>query len=153
MRGLIKRPPPLLLVASLMGLTWIAAYYLPTWTANLPGNAAIGLVLSGAGTLILLLSVWEFRQAQTTVNPTRPDEASRVVAQGVYRFTRNPMYLSFALWLLGFSYWLAHPLGLLLACLFVIYIDRFQIPFEEAAMINKFGAEYKNYMAQVRRWV
>jgi protein-S-isoprenylcysteine O-methyltransferase Ste14 len=54
---------------------------------------------------------------------------------------------------MGYSYWLAHPLGFVLTCLFVIHIDRVQIPWEETALINKFGTEYKSYMEQVRRWV
>jgi protein-S-isoprenylcysteine O-methyltransferase Ste14 len=63
------------------------------------------------------------------------------------------MYVGFTLCLMGYSYWLAHPLGFVLTCLFVIHIDRVQIPWEETALINKFGTEYKSYMEQVRRWV
>jgi protein-S-isoprenylcysteine O-methyltransferase Ste14 len=153
MPGFIKRPPPLLLVIGLMGLSWLAAHYLPNWTLPLPGRVLLGPALAAAGTLILLLGVWEFRQAKTTVNPTRPDDASQLVIRGIYRITRNPMYVGFTLCLMGYSYWLAHPLGFVLTCLFVIHIDRVQIPWEETALINKFGTEYKSYMEQVRRWV
>lgn len=94
-----------------------------------------------------------FRQARTTIDPVRIDRASALVTSGVYRWTRNPMYVSlglllsaWALFLGGVWVW-AGPLAL------VLWLDRLQIRPEEAAMAQRFGADYAAYRGRVRRWL
>lgn len=145
-------PPPLVMLVT--GIAIAAAGRLepliplpPFWRHLLAG----GLLLAGLG--IVALGVMRFRAAGTTIDPTRPDQASTLVATGIYRFTRNPMYLGFATMLLGWSVLWRSVWGLALTAVFVGYIHRFQILPEERALRAKFGAEFEAFASQVRRWI
>ena len=94
-----------------------------------------------------------FRRAKTTVNPLRPDQASALVTGGIYRWTRNPMYLGMLLLLIGWACILSNGAALAILPLFVIYMNRFQIGPEERALRARFGAEFDNYCRNVRRWL
>ena len=94
-----------------------------------------------------------FRRARTTVNPLRPERASTLVTTGVYRITRNPMYVGLMLALLAWSVFLASPLSLVGPVVFIAYINRFQIRPEEAVLTAKFGPVYEQYKSTVRRWL
>ena len=108
-------------------------------------------IVAGAG--VALAGVLAFRRAATTVNPVTPQAASCVVTTGIYRVTRNPMYLGFALALLGWGLWLGHAVALVVPLAFVLYVNRFQIQPEERQLALKFGAPYIQYLQQVRRWL
>ena len=108
--------------------------------------ACIGLSISIAGMLA-------FRRAKTTVNPVKASLASSLVVQGVYRYTRNPMYVGLLLTLLAWAVFLANPLAVLWVVVYVLYITRFQIIPEERVLASLFGAEYEAYKGRVRRWV
>ena len=94
-----------------------------------------------------------FRKARTTVNPFTPDDSSELVTGGVYRFSRNPMYLALLLLLLALGLLLSNLYSLALALLFVPYMNRFQIRPEERAMEKVFGEAFECYRKKVRRWV
>lgn len=111
------------------------------------------LVLAGAGACFDLAGLRAFRKAHTTINPLRPDRAAAVVTTGVYRVTRNPMYLGLVLILLGLALYLASPWAVLGPPVFVAYITRYQIQPEERVLAAHFGAPYTAYCAQVRRWL
>jgi protein-S-isoprenylcysteine O-methyltransferase Ste14 len=82
-----------------------------------------------------------------------PEAASSLVVAGIYRVTRNPMYLGFLLILLGWAAWLSNVLALLPLAGFVIYMNVFQIRPEERALEALFGPEFEAYKKQVRRWI
>jgi protein-S-isoprenylcysteine O-methyltransferase Ste14 len=94
-----------------------------------------------------------FRRARTTVNPLKPESASSLVASGVYRVSRNPMYVGLCLVLLGWAVMLSNVLAYAIVPVFVLYMNRFQIGPEEAALERVFGADYVAYRARVRRWL
>lgn len=148
----LKIPPPLvgLCVALLM---WLAARLVAPfeWPLVLRGIAGLGFVVAGVG--FAIAGVRSFARAKTTVNPTKPAATSSLVVTGVYRFTRNPMYLGMLLVLLGWAVYLANAVAFLLVPLFVLYISRFQIVPEERVLYEKFGAEFTAYKARVRRWL
>jgi protein-S-isoprenylcysteine O-methyltransferase Ste14 len=79
--------------------------------------------------------------------------ASALVTGGVYRLTRNPMYLGLLLDLLAWAVFLWAPLALAVLPIFVLYIHRFQIVSEERALSSLFGSEYADYKQLVRRWL
>ena len=87
------------------------------------------------------------------MNPTRPNATSSLVTGGVFRLTRNPMYLSLLLYLLAWAAYLSNWLALLLVPVFVLYINELQIKPEERALSTLFGDEYRSYAARVRRWL
>ena len=83
----------------------------------------------------------------------RPDSTSSLVVSGIYKYTRNPMYLGFLLVLLGWATFLSNITALALLPVFVVYMNRFQIGPEERALGSLFAQEYKAYHARVRRWI
>jgi protein-S-isoprenylcysteine O-methyltransferase Ste14 len=145
--------PPLVLVLVLAVAMWFAAMQLPSLAITLPWRQGFAVTISGGGILLILAGVYAFQKAKTTVNPTKPTAASSVVTSGVYRFSRNPMYLGFLLALIGWAIFLSHTLPFLLLPAFVAYMNRFQISPEECALSTKFGNEYETYKQAVRRWL
>ncbi len=121
------------------------------WTT--PMHGGIATLWVAAGLALGLAAVFQFRTARTTVDPRSPDHASVVVSDGVYGWSRNPMYLALLLGLAGWAIYLAHPGGVLLLPTFVLYMNRFQILPEERALREKFGAPYEEYVSSVRRWL
>ncbi len=112
---------------------------------------AIALAAIGAGFDVSGLVA--FRRARTTVNPMKPGSASSLVHSGVYRVTRNPMYVGLVFLLLGWAAYLWSPWVLFGPLAFAAYINRFQIAPEERALAALFGEEYRAYQARVRRWL
>ncbi|SDA15180.1 Protein-S-isoprenylcysteine O-methyltransferase Ste14 [Pseudomonas sp. NFPP10] len=145
-------PPPLVAVlfAVLMGLF---ARGLPGLDPGLGTRLLLALPLVMAGLLFVLAGGLAFRRAKTTVNPLKPVSASALVTSGIYQYTRNPMYVGFALWLLAWGLYLASPLVLLGVLGFVLYMNRFQIYPEERALGHLFGADFAAYRQRVRRWL
>lgn len=142
------RLPPLALVALCAAAMWAT----PAPVA-LPSPLLLAILLGLLGGAICLSAVLSFRLARTTVNPTAPEAASALVIVGIYRYTRNPMYLGFLLVLAGWAVFLANPLaGLALPC-FVLYLNRFQIAPEERALRQRFGEAFGAYQGRVRRWL
>lgn len=101
----------------------------------------------------LLFAGWIWLVARTTVHPLRPDAATALVTNGIYRFTRNPMYLGLLLALFGWALLLGQPAALLLAVAYVPVMNRLQIIPEEHALRARFGAAFHDYQARVRRWL
>lgn len=153
MRALeLKVPPPV--VAALTGAgMWLLARALPGLTHAVPGRRALAILLFALGAGVVLAGLLAFRKAGTTVSPFEPESSSALVVSGIYRITRNPMYLGLLLILLGWAALLSNVAALLFAVLFVVYITRFQIVPEERALRAKFGADYEAYLRTVRRWM
>lgn len=82
----------------------------------------------------------------------RPQDTTQVVRRGVFRYSRNPIYLGDALLLAGYAIHRGDPLALIPVAGFVGVIDLFQVPEEEAALLERFGSTYGEYVATVRRW-
>jgi protein-S-isoprenylcysteine O-methyltransferase Ste14 len=122
---------------------------------DIPGPARIGaaLLILAAGLLVMLAGVISFRRARTTVNPLKPDAATTLVTSGIYRYTRNPMYLGMLMVLLGWVVYLASPAALLGVLAFWAFIGHFQIRPEEHALAGLFGTTFTDYMSRVRRWL
>ena len=153
MNALELKVPPLILVLLLALAMWFTAMQFPALAITLPWRHGLAITISGVGILILLAGVYVFQKAKTTLNPTKPAAASSVVASGIYRVSRNPMYVGFLLALTGWATWLSHPLPFLLLPIFVVYMNRFQISPEARALSAKFGDEYDKYKQGVRRWL
>ena len=145
-------PPPVqgLIFGTAM---WFADKSFGALSYSLPGQKPVAYVLIGVGLLIELIAVGAFIKAKTTVNPLKPSSANRLVIEGLYRISRNPMYLGLAILLSGWLVWLSNPVNLVLLAAFIGYITLFQIKPEEAALRDKFGADYDAYCAKVRRWI
>ena len=147
------RVPPLVLVAIVAGLDWLAAWATPSLAVHFRGQGVLALLLVIAGAASTVSGVLAFRRARTTVDPVHADRASTLVATGIYRITRNPMYLGMLLALTGWATWLGHAAGIVLLPAFVLYMNRFQIGPEERVLAAKFGPSFTAYQASVRRWI
>jgi protein-S-isoprenylcysteine O-methyltransferase Ste14 len=152
-QGLELKIPPVAVVLLIAGLMGAAARALPRFTFHFPGRAYVAGALAAAGLLVSFLGVVAFRRARTTVNPMSPESASSLVIAGIYRRTRNPMYLGFLGVLLGLAVFLSNAVAALLVPIYVLYMTRFQIRPEERALEARFGADFVAYKGQVRRWV
>lgn len=106
-----------------------------------------------AGLGFILLGVAEFYRARTTVNPLKPQATSSLVTGGIYRYTRNPMYIGLLFILVAWAAWLSSAWALIGPVIFVLYITRFQILPEERALAAIFGTAFSDYKDKVRRWL
>ncbi|WP_233998384.1 methyltransferase family protein [Pseudoalteromonas sp. T1lg48] len=145
--------PPLVLMLLAALIMWLAAILTPGLTFQLWGRFGFALALMLIGAVVAALGVLQFRLAQTTVDPRYPQQSARLVSGGIYRISRNPMYLGFLLMLSGWALWLANLAAIPVLPLFVIYLNRFQIRPEEHFLRQKFEEEYKRYCLRVRRWL
>ncbi|QBY05006.1 isoprenylcysteine carboxylmethyltransferase family protein [Thalassotalea sp. HSM 43] len=150
----LKIPPLLVLIIAM-----IVLYILPDISILAASTTALhylhvaAIVLSVLALTIVLLAVLGFRQQHTTVDPTQPNKTEALVVNGIYRLSRNPMYLAFLLLLIAFGLWL-NTLGIIpIAIAFIVYLTRWQIMPEESFLRQKFGADYEQYCRQVRRWL
>lgn len=132
---------------------WVIARKAGLAPIEFPGRAPLAAAIAGAGLLIDIVSVAAFIRARTTVNPLAPEKANALVISGLYRVSRNPMYLGMALVLAGWAIWLGQPLTLLPVAAFVALIEVMQIRPEEKALEEKFGDDYRRYKKRVRRWI
>ena len=148
----LKVPPPLVMVA--VALLMLAAATLVPWLAlALPGKGVLAALIAVLGIAVAGAGVLAFRRAKTTVNPMRVHATSSLVASGVFRISRNPMYLGMVLLLIAWAVHLANAAAVLVLPLFVIYITRFQIAPEERSMQKLFGDAFVAYTKSTRRWL
>lgn len=148
----IRVPPPLILLGlvlvgplldRLLGFGQVAL--------SRPVHVVLVLALIGAGLAVALAAVRRFARAGTRVEPWAPSSA--IVSDGVYGFTRNPMYVGMVLVMFGLALIICSPSSLLLVGLGLIILDRFVVRREEAYLEAKFGDAYRDYRARVRRWL
>ena len=153
MRALeLKIPPPV--VALLIGVAmWFCSRFGPVLELPLLVRVAAFVAIGLLGGVTAFAGNREFRRAKTTINPFRPQNATALVTSGVYRFTRNPMYLGLTLLLLGWAMFLCSACALVGPVLFALYVNCFQIKPEEKILSAKFGAAYSEYVSRVRRWL
>lgn len=152
MQALELRIPPVALVFIFAGLMALGAYVLP-FAVGIPAAIFIAVALFLVGAAVAIAGVLAFKRNKTTVNPFTPERTSTLVTTGIYRFTRNPMYLGFLLALAGWAVLLSNLVAFALLPVFIAYMNRFQIEPEERALENHFGADYRAYKQSVRRWL
>lgn len=147
------RVPPVAVWLVCAAAMWAIAQAVPPLHATRAARLWVAIPFGLAGLFVVLAGILEFRRAGTTLHPQKPDASSSVVRSGIYRYSRNPMYLGMLLALVAWAGWLANPAALVLAVLFVTYLNRFQIQPEERAMARNFGTAYASYVREVRRWL
>jgi len=145
-----KFPPPL--VALTFG-------FLINYTKNIfpkievKNEFIFGSFMIISGLIIILSATILFKKYQTTITPLNPSNATKLITDGIYKFSRNPMYLGLLFVLLGISIILNPTGGFFLIPLFILYLNLFQIIPEENAMVDLFKDEFLEYKKNVRRWI
>jgi protein-S-isoprenylcysteine O-methyltransferase Ste14 len=152
-RSLELRIPPPLVALAVAVLMWGLAGITPTIDLAADWVLILGVAPAMLGVGAAIAGVASFQRARTTIHPLTPERSSALVDSGIYRFSRNPMYLGMALVLLGWSAWLTAPAALFGPLIFMAFITRFQIHPEERILEGLFGEGYKDYCRRVRRWL
>ncbi len=148
----LKIPPPV--VALLLALAmWALVALGPAlpWPEGI--RRVVALVLALVGASFDFMGLVAFLRRHTTINPLRPANASALVTSGIYRVTRNPMYVGLVSFLTAWAVWLGAWLAFAGPVVFVLYITRFQIQPEERVLTTLFGDTYTAYTRRVRRWL
>ena len=148
----LKIPPPLqMLIFGI--LMWVVGRRLSGGQFDFDSQLVSALLLTILGLAINVLAIIGFRRASTTVNPLDPGKASHLVVDGIFRFSRNPMYFGILIVLFAWAIWIGNVYNLVLLALFVYIISKYQIKPEEEALRSLFGKTYVDYCSRVRRWI
>ena len=145
-----KIPPPIVTLAFGLSIYFSRGMFLAfeAWY-----SFYLGIFLLFLGFFILVSAVRLFRKDKTTVNPLSPDQATKLVTDGIFKYSRNPMYLGMAVVLTSIAVFFNLLGGIILIALFCAYITKFQIIPEERAMSDLFSDDFDKYIKETRRWV
>ncbi len=146
----VRVPPPILLIVAILagyGLQQAWALELPNWS----GWSAAARALIGVGVATLIIGWVQFYRAKTNIQPHKP--ASNLMQSGLYRFSRNPIYVSGLLLQLGIALLMNNLWIVLFVPVSKFVFDRYIIAREEAYLERAFGEVYVDYKRTVRRWL
>ena len=147
------RIPPVVIVALAALAMWLIARALPPAPLGAEIRLPLAVALALSGFAFASAGIREFRKAHTTVNPLQPEQVASMVTSGVFRHTRNPMYLGMLCLLAAWGVWLGRAVPLIVLPVFVLYMNRFQIRPEERALARRFGTRFDEYARRVRPWI
>lgn len=150
--GPVRFPPPLIYLGFLLagwGLTFVVAD--PGVGAGWDVRRYIAFALIIGGVLLDGAAMEAFRRRGTPAEPWK--DATALESGGVFRFSRNPIYLGFALIYAGCAVWIDSLMALALLIPCMVVVDRFVVLREEAYLSAKFGADWDAYRSRVRRWL
>lgn len=132
---------------------YVLRWLIDLWNFDFEGQILSTVLVFIVGVVIVIVGGYQFRKASTTVNPLQLEKSSQLVTNGIYRFSRNPMYVGFLLILLAWALFLGSAIAFLLLPVFLALITKVQILPEESMLEEIFGEEYINYKKRVRRWI
>lgn len=146
----VKIQPPILAMIHIV-IAYLLGYFFPLPFSSPQAVGWVGLGISALGLILGLMAIYEFKRVRTTTDAH--GSVKSIVSSGIYRFTRNPIYLGFVLMLIGLplnigSYW-----GIILVPVLVISMNKVVIEKEEVYLEKKFGKAYADYRSRVRRWM
>ena len=142
-------PPVVAMIFIIVGL--FLGRLVPALAGMPPPAKNIGLGMTFIGFLFGVGAFIEFRKAHTTLDPHGSVKA--LVQSGIYRITRNPIYLGFLFMVIGFPLAYGSLWGLVVSPLFMATLSRLVIEKEEAYLEKKFKDQYADYRSRVRRWI
>ena len=147
---MIKIPPPLIVLVLIVSIYFSSK---KIDLINIPLQLEISIFILSAGILIYVNPVLQFIKSKTTVNPIQFEEVNKLVTSGIFKYSRNPMYLGMLMIVLSTSIFYLNIYSILTPLLFILWINKFQIKREEEFLIEKFGDEYLSYKKKTRRWI
>lgn len=145
-------PPPLVALICVVSM-WYLSIQFPAAGFDFPLRVPLALVVCVVGAGLDFSALRLFLKNKTTISPVAPQKSEALVTDGIYRFTRNPMYLGMSLLITAIGLWLGTAFVVAAIVVFVLYITRYQIIPEEEILMSKFGRAYADYCARVRRWI
>lgn len=147
----MRFPLPPVLVATLAVLAVAVGWLVPILDAPPGWWRASGLAPIAAGVLLTMRSAALFNRRDTNINTFR--DPDYLVVDGAFRWSRNPMYLGFALLLAGVALAVGAVSAWIAPLTFVLASERLYIPYEEQRMTERFSADYLAYQQTTRRWI
>lgn len=145
--------PPVVVFLMFLGLMWLTHQFMPNQSLLFETGGSFGISFMIVGGFIGILGVIEFARKSTTVNPHKPEKTKELVRSGVYKYSRNPMYLGLMIVLISPVLYFGNPFLILFLPAYLWYMNEFQIKPEEEIMEQKFGKEFLEYKNKVRRWL
>lgn len=145
--------PPLVVLFVFGVFMWIISIVLPSFRLLPIISITLAVFIALIGIVFAVAGVWSFKKVETTVNPMTPNKSSSLVDFGIYKVTRNPMYVGFVLFLVSWGVYLSNIFSLIMPIIFILYLNKFQIIPEENALFVKFGEDFERYKVNVRRWL
>ena len=143
--------PPQILVIILTSLVYFSSTKLEL--IYLPYRQIVSVIILIIGLIVIVSPVVDFIKSKTTVNPVKFKNVNRLVTTGIYRYSRNPMYLGMILIIISTTVYYLNFLSVFSPLIFYIWINKFQINREEIFLEDKFGSEYLKYKSKTRRWI
>ena len=122
----LKIPPPIVALIGIL-LIFLSKDYILILYLHPHLQNTLSLLFLIIGFVIIFLATKEFKKSETTVNPMKPETSTKLVTSGIFKYTRNPMYLGMSIMLFGFGIIFGAKLTICLLVLFVLYITFFQI--------------------------
>lgn len=147
----LRVPPPILLLLSILGMYLLSCFY-PVMTFDFDGKSLLISILCLIGVILGFTAIIAFAKANSTIDPRYPQKTSRLVTTGIYRFTRNPMYLGLVFFLFSAAFYFSALSCFVVVPVFIWVMNNFQIEPEEAVLLAMFGEDYQHYCQTVRRW-
>ncbi len=148
-----QKIPPLALLAICAFCMFLTNQLYTGLNLSYSFNLIALLIFSLIGIAFALAGVVTFKIHKTTVNPINTENVSTLVNSGIYKHTRNPMYVGMLCFLIGYVVYLANPLNVVFVVLFVLYLNKYQIIPEEVFLEKLFGNDFTAYKRVVRRWL
>ena len=146
----IKIPPPIIVIFLIL-----AVYFSSNLTIgfDLPFKKTISLLLLFIGLLIIFIPVFQFIKSKTTINPQSFKNVNNLVSYGIFKISRNPMYLGMLIIISSTVVYYFNYFSIFAPFIFYFWINEFQIKREEKKLEEKFGSDYMKYKSQTRRWI
>ncbi len=145
-----KIPPPLVVLILVIS-TFFSSKKIDL--IQIPFQTLISIFILSIGILVLLNPVLKFKKSKTTINPIKFKKVNKLVTSGIYKYSRNPMYLGLLMIVISSSIFYLNIYSILTPLFFYLWINRFQIKREEVFLTEKFGKDYLSYLKKTRRWI
>ena len=146
----LKIPPPILVIILITSI-YFSSDKLDL--ISIPYRTLFSIVILSIGILVIINPIVKFIKSKTTVNPVEFKNVENLVTSGIYKYSRNPMYLGMIMIIISSTIYYLNFYSLLTPFIFYFWINRFQIKREEAFLEEKFGQEYLFYKTKTRRWI
>lgn len=145
-----KIPPPILAFFCIYFIYLLKDIF-PNF--SFPYDEVLACFIAFEAIIIIFFSIKEFKNVDTTISPYQLNDVSSLVTVGMFRFSRNPMYLGLTLLQLAAGFYFGNWLMIIIIPMFIFYMTYFQILPEEKALFEKFGERYNKYCYKVGRWL
>ena len=146
----LKIPPPILVIILITSI-YFSSDKLDL--ISIPHSTLFSILILFIGILVIINPVVKFIKSKTTVNPVEFKNVEKLVTSGIYKYSRNPMYLGMIMIIISTTVYYLNFYSLLTPFIFYFWINRFQIKREEVFLEEKFGQEYLSYKTKTRRWI